>query len=146
MTWCSDLRLLPAVLALLALTPGAWAADLVVVVNPKSGVERLDRDDVINIFLGRYRQLPSGTTAEPLDLPAAAPEKAAFYERLVGKNLAEINAYWARLVFSGRTAPPQQVHSVEQLLDAVASRPGAIGYVERARTDARVRIVFELKP
>src|SRR5512146_3193205 len=84
---------------LLALAPAARAGDLVVVVNPKSGVHQLSRDEVINIFLGRYRQLPGGIAAEPLDLPAGVADRALFYERLVGKDQAEINAYWARLVF-----------------------------------------------
>lgn len=41
--------------------------DLVVVMNTNSGIERLSRDQVINIFLGRFRQLPNGATALPVD-------------------------------------------------------------------------------
>lgn len=122
----------------------ASASDVVVVANPKAGVERLTRDEVVNIFLGRLRQFPSGQAAIPADLPAATPEKAQFYRQLVNKELAEINAYWARLVFSGRTQPPRQAQSVEDLLNFVASTPGAVGYVERGVADGRVRVVFEL--
>lgn len=122
----------------------AAASDVVVIANPKVGAERLTRDDVVNIFLGRLRQFPSGQAALPADLPPAAPEKAQFYRQLVNKELAEINAYWARLVFSGRTQPPRQAHSAEELLSFVATTPGAVGYVERSLADGRVRIVFEL--
>lgn len=142
----TPLRRFLAALLILALSPAAGAVDLVVVVNPRSKVEQLSRDDVINIFLGRYRQLPTGAPAEPLDMPAGSPERASFYKRLVGKDLAEINAYWARLVFSGRTMPPEEVGSAEQVLELVAGRPGAVAYMDRARADQRVRIVFELNP
>ncbi len=137
------LRYILLSLSLMLLAPLA-VADLVVVANPKSGIERLSQDEVINIYLGRYRRLASGITAEPVDLPADSEQKARFYRRLVGKTLPEINAYWARLVFSGRTRPPQLVDHVEAALDYVVARPGALAYVERNQADKRVRIVFEL--
>lgn len=130
-------------LGLLAALPAA--AELVVVVNPKSGVERLNRDEVINIFLGRYRQLPSGITAQPVDLPATQPEKALMYHLLVGKDLDQIASYWSRLVFSGRTSPPVQASSTEEVLRYVAANRGAVGYVERTRVDGRVRVVLEIQ-
>ena len=130
----------------LLLQATAAVADVVVIVNPKSDVEKLSRDEVVNIFLGRFRRLPSGLSALPADLPQAQPEKAAFYRLLVNKELAEINSYWARLVFSGRTVPPRQAASDEDLLQWVAATPGGIGYIERAKVDGRVRIVYALAP
>ena len=118
--------------------------DLVVVANPSAGVDRLNRNEVINIFFGRNRQLPSGIPVIPLDLPASSPEKAAFYAMLVGKDLAEINAYWARLVFSGRTQPPRQTQNMSELMSLVRDNRGAVGYTDRPRTDPRVKILFEL--
>jgi ABC-type phosphate transport system substrate-binding protein len=138
---------LPALLALLAvLAAPPAAADLVVVVNTGSGVERLSRDEVINIFLGRYRQFPSGLAALPIDQPAEQPLKAQFYRQLVNKDLAEINAYWARLIFSGKTSPPRQAASPAEVVAWLAHNRGAIGYVERGMVDARLRIVMEFEP
>lgn len=122
----------------------ASASEIVVIVNPRSGVDKLSRDEAINIFLGRSRQLPSGLPAQPVDLPATHPDKAGFYRLLVNKELPEINSYWARLVFSGRTPPPLQAASTEELLEIVGKTPGAIGYLERSRIDARVKVALEL--
>jgi ABC-type phosphate transport system substrate-binding protein len=135
-------------LSVLALTllPMAAAADLVVVVNANSGVERLSRDEVINIFLGRYRQFANGAAALPIDQPAGPGEKAQFYRQLVGKELAEINAYWSRLVFSGKTSPPRQAANAREVLDWLGSQPGAVGYLDRERVDPRLRIVLDLAP
>lgn len=120
--------------------PGV-ADDLVVIANPASGVERLSRDDAVNIFMGRYKKLPSGVSALPLD---QAGEKAAFYRALLGKELPEIRSYWARLVFSGQSAPPRQLDSAEEVIEVVASNKGAIGYVDRKSVDLRVSVVLEL--
>jgi len=118
--------------------------DLVVITHPAAGVEKLDRNEVVNLFFGRHRQLPSGIPAIPLDQPSTSQERTAFYAMLVGKNLSEINAYWARLVFSGRMQPPRQTISSSELLSLVRDNRGAVGYVDRQKSDSRVKVVYEL--
>lgn len=138
--WLS--RLWPIASLLLLSSPAQ--AELVLVTSPQSGIERLTQDEVVNIYLGRYRRLASGLVAEPLDQPIDSEVRARFYRRLVGKSLAEINAYWSRLVFSGKTRPPQVVANPEGMLRIVVTQPGTLAYVERSQADARVKIVFEL--
>ncbi|HEX6638606.1 MAG TPA: hypothetical protein VF033_13190 [Steroidobacteraceae bacterium] len=119
---------------------------IVVVVNPQSGVDKLSKDEIIDIFLGRYRKLPSGKMALPIDVAEASPERARFYQLLVKKSSAEMSSYWARLVFSGQTSPPFQVPDARAALELVQSSPNAIAYVERSAVTADVKVVFELKP
>jgi hypothetical protein len=132
-------------LVLLTLLPMLTAAAevIVVVVNQAAGIETLSRNDVINIFMGRFRQLPSGATAQPIDMPVS-PVRAQFYRALVNKEPAEINAYWARLVFAGRTSPPIQAETAEDILKVLRANPGGIAYLERSRVTSREKIVFEL--
>lgn len=136
----------PGPLLLLLAGLAARAGDLVVVVNAASGVERLTREEVVSLFLGRARRLPSGITALPIDQAGDSPERARFYRALVGKDVADINAYWARLLFSGQASPPRQAESTAELLEIIRNNKGALGYVDRARVDRRVRIVFEVPP
>lgn len=124
----------------------AGAASLAVIVNPASGIAQLTRSQVIDIFLGRYRKLPSGAVAMPIDLRIDTPERKLFYFLLVGKDLPQMSSYWARLVFSGQAAPPFPVPDARTALDLVATNPNAIAYVELATVDKRVRMVLELKP
>lgn len=138
-------RLLP--LLLLGSLAGTAAGDpLVVVVSAQQRIERLSQEDVTNIFLGRFRTLPSGLPAAPIDQPANSPLRAAFYQQLVNKDIASINAYWSRLHFSGKATPPRQTNSDGEVLRQLLSQPGAIAYVERRQVDARLRIVFEFPP
>jgi ABC-type phosphate transport system substrate-binding protein len=121
-----------------------WAADLVVIVNQKNAVNKLSRDEVIDIFLGRNRQLSSGITALPLDLPGSVAEREQFYSRLTGKSMNEINAYWARLIFSGRASPPTSMRSQEESMQMVIDNRNAVGYVERSKISPQVKVVFDL--
>lgn len=119
-------------------------AALVVIVNPQSGIEQLTRNQVINIFLGSHRELPNKLAARPVDLPDNSAGRADFYQRLVNKDLDQMSAYWARLIFAGNTLPPDSIESEMAALNYVASKPGGIAYVDRALVDNRVRVVFSL--
>ncbi|SFF57416.1 hypothetical protein SAMN04488120_109107 [Fontimonas thermophila] len=120
------------------------APQLVVIVHPSSGVDALTPADAVNIFMGRYRRLPSGLAAFPIDIGDRSPEREAFYRRIVRKDLAEIDAYWARLVFSGQTSPPLKVPDDRAAVRLVASNPAAIAYVDRSAVDGSVKVVLDL--
>lgn len=135
--------------ALAAVLFGASAparGELVVIVNPQSGVDQLTRTQVINIFLGNHREFPNGSRAQPFDLPTGNSGKNAFYRNLVNKDMNQMTAYWSRLVFAGNTSPPMQATNVQEVIEAVAANRGAIGYIERqsVHESERVRIVFSL--
>lgn len=132
-------------LPLLWLPHAALADDLVVIVNASSHVRLLTRDQVIDIFMGRLRELPSGATALPIDADDPA-ERQLFYEQLVHKNLAEIGSYWARLVFSGQATPPFRAPDSRAALTLVATNPDAIAYCYRSAVTGRVKVVLDLKP
>ena len=139
-------RLIRLIACLLLLQAGSAMAELVVIVNVRSGVALMTRSEVTNIFFGRYRQFFNGLEAQPVDLVDTHPDRARFYNGLVGKNLSDVNAYWSRQVFSGRMQPPLKLATPEDVLKWVASHPGGIGFIELAKADARVRVVHELSP
>jgi ABC-type phosphate transport system substrate-binding protein len=120
---------------------GVLASDLVVIVNAASPTERISREEVSDIFLGRYRQLPSGEPAVPID---NIQSMEMFYRKLIGRSAAEIGAYWAQLRFSGRAKPPEQ-QSQADALEKAARTAGAITYVDRSNVDKRVRVILELE-
>lgn len=130
-------------ICLLTLAARQAAAELVVVSSPKSGVEHLSKQEVIFLFMGRWRLLPSGIQAAPIDQAIDSPERVDFYRRLVNKEPSEIKAYWSRLVFSGGSRPPYVAENREELVRLISNTPGAIGYLERSHVDNRLRIVFE---
>jgi ABC-type phosphate transport system substrate-binding protein len=119
---------------------------IVVIVNPTSGVDQLTRSEVIDIFLGRYRKLPSGRAALPIDVAESSSERARFYQMLVKKSPADMSSYWARLVFSGQTSPPFQVLDSKTAIELVQNNPNAIAYVDSASVGTGVKVVLEIKP
>lgn len=136
---------LRALLLPLLLAPWLVAQEpIAVVVNADSGVTRLSRDEVIALFLGRQKRLGAGLVAIPVDQVRPPETQARFYRLLVNKELAEINAYWSRLYFSGQAQPPRKAQSASEVLDLVAANKGTIGFVEAGKVDRRVRVVLTL--
>ena len=135
--------LVPVLLALLLSTQSVAAEELVLIVHRDSGISTLSREQASHLFLGRVKMLPSGGRANVVEVE---PLRASFYRRLLGREIAEINAYWARLQFSGRTQPPLRVSDSAAAVARVAEDPQAIAFVDAVPEDPRARVVLRLGP
>jgi hypothetical protein len=82
--------------------------------------------------------------AFPIDVQGRNGERKGFYKNLLNKDLAMIDAYWARLVFSGQTSPPLQVADSATAVQLVAGNRSAIAYVDRRAIGPQVKVVLEL--
>lgn len=82
---------------------------LVVVVSTQNAIDNLDKKQLIDIFMGRFKSFPNGDSVTPIDYFAGSSQRKAFYELLVGKSERKINAYWSRLLFSGRATPQRKL-------------------------------------
>jgi hypothetical protein len=134
--------LLGLVCCLMSVAP-AGAGELVVVVHRDSRLESLSREQVSHLFLGRLTQLPSGERARVVEVE---PYRERFYRLLVNKELAEINAYWARLKFSGRTQAPLRAGSPKAALAQVAGDRATLAFVEAGDVDGHVKVVYRFEP
>jgi len=119
-------------------------ADIVIVVNPNSGVSSISADEVKAIFLGKGSSLPNGTKAVPIE-QAEGGTRTLFIERVLHKTEEKLTAYWARLVFSGKGSPPKSVKDDDAVKAFVAETPGGIGYIDSAKADNSVTTVLSIK-
>ena len=136
--------------ALAALCMCAFAlparADVFVIVPTSSTVKAMSQKELVDLYMGRTRAFPDGTFALPFDLPRDHPGRAAFYQALTGMDLAQINSYWSRLMFSGQTLPPQPLPTEAAMADLVKRNPSAVGYMlQEPAADKGLRVVLVLK-
>jgi hypothetical protein len=137
-------KLLVVIVALMF--SGPLQADILVIVNAQNTVTRLEKKQVIDLFMGRVSAFPQGGPAQTLDLRPGTPLRADFYRRLTGKSEAQVDAYWATLVFAGRMSPPRQFSNDRQLIKEVKENRSAIAYVSRQALPTGVKVVMELPP
>lgn len=121
---------------------GLAQAQVAVIVNPKSAAASMTADQVASIFLGKSNTLPSGATAQAVDLPESAAAREIFYTKVTGKSAAQVKAAWSRLVFSGKATPPKELGNAAEVKKFVAANPDAIAYIEKSAVDGSVKVVL----
>ena len=120
-------------------------ADFYLVVQSANPQPSLTQKEAVDLFMGRSRAFRNGDPAKVYDLPRDSAQRAEFYQRLTGMGSAQVNSYWARLMFSGQTMPPLSVSDEEAMIETVKGQPSAIGWVHRPPTDKNLRVLLVIK-
>ncbi len=126
-------------------------AEVVVIVHPDSPLHSLTPRQVSDLYLGRGRFIARQEREASLptaiyEHPADSPVREMFIRSLNGMTLSQLNAYWARLRFSGEVLPPVALTGNGAVIDAVRRDRSAIGYVDASAVGgAPVKIVLRLK-
>ncbi len=64
-----------------------------------------------------------------------------FNDKVVGKSSSQLNAYWSKLVFTGKGTPPEKLTTDQAVIDFVAANNDAIGYVDSAKVTDKVKVI-----
>jgi ABC-type phosphate transport system substrate-binding protein len=132
-----------AALALWTAAPIAQA-ETVVIVAAGNPVVALTADQAADLFLGRANAFPTGGAATPIDQTDGSAVRDDFYSKVANKSSAQVKAYWAKLVFTGKGQPPKEAGDSTAVKSAVAGNPGAVGYVDKSVVDGSVKVVLDL--
>jgi hypothetical protein len=136
---------LPTLAILLALTAADARADVVVIADAASPVAALGAEEVARIFLGKSETTVSGVRVIAIDQPEGSAVRDEFYRQLTGKTPAQVRAYWARIIFTGKGQPPRQLGAAAAAR-LLAENPRAIAYVDRTAVPAGARILYAPPP
>ena len=119
-----------------------WASDFVVIAN-KANLQAIDKAQVARIYTGMSNSWPDGSPVMPLDQSEASAIRTQFTEAVTGKSMANVQAAWAKLVFTGKSQPPKVVNGDREVKKAVAANKNAIGYINPASVDDSIRVIFK---
>jgi ABC-type phosphate transport system substrate-binding protein len=125
------------------LAMAASEANVVTVVSAKSPIISLSKTQVADIFLGKSNRFPGGAQATPIDQPEASSLREEFYDKVTGKSLAQLKAYWSKIIFTGRGRPPKTAPGSTEVKKLLAENVLAIGYIEDTQVDPSVRVLRE---
>jgi len=104
-----------------------------VIVHTSNPTKQLSKQELSQLFLKKVKQWKDhNETVLPVDLVDDSPVRQKFSERIHGRGVASIKAYWQKQIFSGRGVPPEEKKSDEEVLKYVSENPGAVGYIAEA--------------
>src|ERR1041385_2605989 len=112
-----------------------------IVANPGVKSAEISKADLRDIFSGSSSTFKDGSHAIPVTLKAGSVHDE-FLKTYVGKTDAGYRAAWRMLVFTGQGSMPKTVDSDAQVIEYVASTPGAIGYVSKAAVSEKVKTLI----
>lgn len=120
---------------LILLAGPVLAQSVAVIVNPKNAAT-LSVEQVSGIFLGKSNELVG------VDLSDGNPVRDAFYHKVTGKDGAQLKAYWAKLVFTGKAQPLKEFSTDAEVKKFIASNPTGIGYIDKSAVDSSVKVIL----
>jgi len=77
----------------------------------------------------------------PVDQAERAPVRQSFSRDVIGKPPAAVKSYWNQLVYSGRSVPPPEKLTDEEVILFVKNVPSAVGYVSATTKTKGVKVL-----
>lgn len=119
----------PIILLVLALLPFATQADVIIVASKMANFSTLSKDDISAIYHGKIKKLADGRPLKALDQDDNAT-RAQFLKTYLAQSGTQYNTYWSRITFTGKGLPPENVRNDAGVIDALQTKPNAIGYID----------------
>lgn len=134
------MKILSLIITLLLSWPSL--ADIYIVVNEQSQIEQISQEQIAALYLGRKRTMES---QKIIILERGDQERSVFFNRIINMSLSQVNAYWAKLRFSGRVRMPEQVATDDELFARLKRNSAMLGYSMRPPTIAGVKVILTIK-
>lgn len=122
------------------LLPVVSQAEVAVIVN-QGNDSNFDQADLKKLFLGKSKQFSNGRTAILISPPAGDNARKEFNEKVLGKSDNQVNAYWSKMLFTGKGIPPQEMGSANEIISAIKENKDAISYIDASAVTADVKVV-----
>ena len=116
--------------------------NIYVVVNKNNPIETLEKEQIRDLYLGRKQIFPNGDYAIILDHEKSNLTRQKFFRHIANMRLNQIDAYWARLIFSGSIQPLEIMADENQLSETIQSTNNAIGYLSNKPTNKYLKVVY----
>lgn len=100
-----------------------------IVAHPSSPVDELNEAQLRAIFSLQMTRWSDGSPIIVLRLAPSNPAHKAFCKHQLKILPQQLEAVWERLVFTGQRPRPMMMSDEKEMMSAIASTPGAIGYI-----------------
>lgn len=139
-----SLRLIIFTLSILACTSSYCSADISIVVNIEN-YNDIPQSYLKKLFLGQRKSFPDGRAAQPLVHEENSEIANHFNLLLLNRNLQQYKSYWARIIFTGKGHPPEEIYNDQEMIARISRNSNAIGYINSSSLNSSVREIYRIK-
>lgn len=137
-----------AVVLLVVLACGGFTnpafADVAVIINKGNDISSIKKSTIKKFFLRKKKAFSNGKATTPVE-QVSGNIRDTFNDKVLRKTSSQLKAYWAKIIFSGKGSPPKSVADDAAVKAFVAKTDGAIGYIDSAKVDDSVKVIFTIK-
>ena len=124
---------------------GAVRAEAIAVVTHLSTAqESISSEELSRIYLGKSKSFQGGASATPINQADNSKIRQRFEAEVLGMDKRKLKKYWSKLMFTGKGKPPKAMDGDAELLDYIASTPGALGYISGDSLTDKVKVLMIL--
>ena len=119
------------------------SAQVAVIANKSVAESKIDVSKATNIYLLKDKKWSDGKAVIPFTLKSDNNASSKFFDA-IGKSSMEMKKIWMKLQLTGEGQAPEGLSSEEEVLNKVASTPGAIGFVSAAKVNDNVKVILTI--
>jgi ABC-type phosphate transport system substrate-binding protein len=136
------IKILTRVLAAIFLSPvtSSFAANYSVIINKSNTEDAIARNELRSIFLGDKVKWKNNKYIK-IAIPEDENILKEFLHSELGMTPSQFNNQWKKLVFTGKASMPQTFTEKSQIIEYLASNPGAIGVVTAGGINGSVKAI-----
>jgi ABC-type phosphate transport system substrate-binding protein len=135
------MKLAIVTLLLLLSWPEASLSQVAVIAHKSVPIDHIEKSELLDFFTGDIKKWNDEQPVVILDLKPRGDIKKAFY-KFLGKSPSRMKSIWLKKMLSGEGDPPLSMKSEMELLEKVASTPGAIGFVGQRQPTGDVNMLL----
>ncbi|MBA55972.1 MAG: phosphate ABC transporter substrate-binding protein [Pseudomonadales bacterium] len=117
------------------------SAEVVVIVNANSSINSATADEIQQVFLGKRNEI-GGVSVTAVDQAEGNEARKEFYQKVVDKTPAQLNAYWSRLIFTGKGKPPKQYFDDAEVVETLLEEEDAVGYIDSSAVTEGIKVIY----
>lgn len=116
-------------------------AQVAVIAHKSVPEDSIKKNELLDFYTGDIKKWSNGVPVVVLDLKLKCEAKNMFY-KFLGKSSSRMKSIWLKKMLSGEGDPPKSLKSEEEMLNKVASTPGAIGFVSQTKVSREVKTLI----
>lgn len=127
--------------------PKISGSGIVVVVNKENPISGLTASEVKLYWLRKVKKRwpELNKNIKPADRKNRCPEQDIFYDKVLGMSAADVESYFIQKQYGNAEKPQDKFSNDNDILEFVATEPGAIGFVNKNALNPNVKVVFTLE-
>lgn len=119
-------------------------AGIAVIVNKDNPVNELSASEVKLYWLRKIKKRwpEINKNIKPADRKNKCPEQETFYHKVLGMSAIDVETYFIQKQYDNAEKPQDKFNNDADIIEFVASEPGAIGFINKNSVNSSVKVVL----